>query len=253
MDTFLSHYADIHAPAQHDLVIAQLRDQGLVTFSGVRDRATLLAAARRLLAVRPHPDAGTDGVTVITVSANTARPGYAAFTDAELSPHTDGTGVPDPPQLMLLACLQPSAEGGQSCVADGARIAGVLADRYPGALRALSEPCSALFGAAGGYLGSVFEDTGGGRVRIRLRLDELARFPAEVTSILPLLRTIIDQHTQSFRLRSGDGLLLSNTRWLHARQRFTGQRVMLRVLGDPLRDAGIEPGFTFQGRSASFC
>ena len=42
----------------------------------------------------------------------TAGPGYAAFTDAELIPHTDGSSVPDPPGLLLLACQQPADEGG---------------------------------------------------------------------------------------------------------------------------------------------
>jgi len=65
-----------------------------VTFSGIAEPAALAAAARRLMAIRPHRDAGPDGVTVITdTRANDA--GYAAFTDAELIPHTDGSSVPD--------------------------------------------------------------------------------------------------------------------------------------------------------------
>jgi hypothetical protein len=90
MDTFLAHYADIRDPAQHSRVSAQLGEQGLVTFSGIADRAALVAVARRLLTIRPHRDAGPDGVTVIT-DTHTKDAGYAAFTDAELVPHTDGS------------------------------------------------------------------------------------------------------------------------------------------------------------------
>ena len=94
MDAFQAHYADIRDPAQQPRIAAQLRDQGLVTFSGIADPAALAAAARRLMAIRPHRDAGPDGVTVITdTRANDA--GYAAFTDAELIPHTDGSSVPE--------------------------------------------------------------------------------------------------------------------------------------------------------------
>jgi len=83
-----------------------------------------------------------------------------------------------------------------------------------------------------------------GRLRIRLRLDELARFSPEVTRLLPLLRTAIEANTEMFRLCSGDGFLFSNTRWLHGRRRYAGgQRMMLRILGDPLPGTGIEPGF----------
>jgi hypothetical protein len=61
--------------------------------------------------------------------------------------------------------------------------------------------------------------------------------------ILPLLRAVITQHQQVIRLGAGQRLLVSNTRWLHGRDRYTGPRVMLRLLGDPLPGTGIQPGF----------
>ena len=63
-----------------------------MTFSGITGRAELAAVAGRLMAIRPHRDAGSDGVTMITAT-RTAGPGYAAFTDAELIPHTDGSSA----------------------------------------------------------------------------------------------------------------------------------------------------------------
>ncbi len=96
MDIFQAHYADIRDPAQQLSITARLRDQGLVTFDGLGDRAALVALARRLMTIRPHRDADPDGITVITgTGARTS--GYAAFTDAELIPHTDGSSMPDPP------------------------------------------------------------------------------------------------------------------------------------------------------------
>ncbi len=242
MDIFHAHYADIHDPAQQPRVAAQLRDQGLVTFSGIADRAALVAVARRLMTIRPHRDAGPDGVTVIA-DTQTGAAGYAAFTDAELVPHTDGSSVPDPPGLLLLACQRPADEGGTTRLADGARIVGTLAERYPAALRSLSAPRAAFFGAAGGYLGPVCEPAGPGRARIRLRLDDLAWFSAHATAAIPLLRAAITGHLETVRLRPGEGLLLSNTRWLHGRDRYTGRRIMLRILGDPLPSTGVMPGF----------
>jgi hypothetical protein len=53
---------------------------------------------------------------------------------------------------------------------------------------------------------------------------------------------VISQHQQAIQLRAGQGLLVSNTRWLHGRDRYTGPRVMLRVLGDPLPGTGIQQG-----------
>lgn len=242
MDTFQTYHADLHDPGWRPRIAAQLRDRGLVTFSGITSHADLVAVAQRLMTIRPHRDAGPDGVTVIT-STQAQGSGYAAFTDAELIPHTDGSSVPDPPGLLLLACQQPADEGGRTRVADGARIISTLAEQYPAALRVLAAPRAAFFGAAGGYLGAVSEPAGLGRTRIRLRLDELAWFSADATDAVPLLRTVIARHMQTFRLRAGEGMLLSNTRWLHGRDRYHGLRTMLRVLGDPLPGTGIMPGF----------
>ncbi len=113
MDKFQTYYADVRDPAQQPHIAARLRDQGLVTFSNLADRAALIALARRLMTVRPHRDADPDGVTVIT-----------------------GTGT-----------------------------------------------------------------------------------------------------------RTSGGMLLSNTRWLHGRDRYSGVRIMLRILGDPLPGTNVAPGF----------
>src|SRR5580700_11319374 len=163
MDTFRAHHADILDPAQQPRVIALLREHGLVTFTGITSRTELASVARRLMSIRPHRDAGPDGVTVIT-DTGTADPGYAAFTDAELIPHTDGTSLPDPPGLLMLTCQQPASHGGDTLLADAA---------------------------------------GAGRARIRLRLDDLATFSAEVTPVIPLLRAVISQHLQVIQLRAG--------------------------------------------------
>ena len=243
MDTFRAYHADILDPAQRPRVIALLREHGLVTFTGITDRTTLASAARALMSIRPHRDAGPDGVTTIT-DTQAMDPGYAAFTDAELIPHTDGTSLPDPPGLLLLACQQPARHGGNTLLADAARITTTLAGQHPAALQALSSPRAAYFGAAGGYLGPVCEPVGPGRVRIRLRLDDLAMFSPDATPVIPLLRAVITQNLHAIHLSAGQGLLVSNTRWLHGRDRYTGPRIMLRILGDPLPGTAIQPGFS---------
>jgi hypothetical protein len=242
MGTSQANYTDIREPGWQPRVMTELGERGLAMFTGVTGHTELVGLARQLMTIRPHRDAGPDGVTVIT-STQAEDSGYAGFTDAELIPHTDGSGVPDPPGLLLLACQRPADGGGNTRVADGASIISALAGQYPAALRALSAPRAAFFGAAGGHLGAVLEPAGPGRTRIRLRLDDLVWFSTDAADVVPLLRTVITCHTQTFRLREGEGLLLSNTRWLHGRDSFTGRRVMLRILGDPLPSTGIIPGF----------
>jgi hypothetical protein len=147
---------------------------------------------------------------------------------------------------LLLACQQPADEGGKTRVVDGAGIISTLAGQSPVALRALSAPRAAFFGAAGVHLGAVLEPAGPARTRIRLRLDDLAWFSADAADPVALLRTVIACHTQTFRLREGEGLLFSNTRWLHGRDSFTGRRIMLRILGDPCQAPRSCPAFPHQ-------
>ena len=136
-----------------------------------------------------------------------------------------------------------SAGDGTTLVADGERITATLAGQHPAALRALAAPQAAFFGAAGDYRGSVCESAGPGRMSIRLRLDDLAWFSAEAATAIPVLRAAIAQHLERFRLGPGQGVLLSNTRWLHGRDGYRGRRAMLRILGDPLPGTAVVPGF----------
>lgn len=71
----------------------------------------------------------------------------------------------------------------------------------------------------------------------------LAWFSASAAEAVPLLRAEIASHGQTFRLGAGEGVLLSNTRWLHGRDHYAGDRTVLRVLGDPLPSTAIMPGF----------
>ena len=98
METFQAYYTDIHASGWQQHVTTQLREQGLVTFSGITERTVLIDIARQLMAIRAHRDAGPDGVTVITRTQDESS-GYTGFTDAELIPHTDGSAMPNPPAL----------------------------------------------------------------------------------------------------------------------------------------------------------
>ena len=66
MDAFSAYHGDILDPDAQPRVRALLREHGLVTFTGITDRTTLVSAARRLMRIRPHRDAGPDGVTAIT-------------------------------------------------------------------------------------------------------------------------------------------------------------------------------------------
>jgi hypothetical protein len=56
------------------------------------------------------------------------------------------------------------------------------------------------------------------------------------------LTASINRHTFTVNLRPGQGVLLDNHRWLHARDTFEGPRQLYRLLGNPLPGLGMHPG-----------
>lgn len=203
----------------------------------------LLSLARPFADIVQHRDSDADGVTVITGCAEEPTPGFAGFGRGELLPHTEGSSLPRPPGLLLLACVTPADRGGETFVVDGQALHGTLATEDPASLRALLAPRSAYFGGGTGHLGSVFEDAGFDRVALRLRLDGLGRFSPEATHALSRLRELIHRFQVTFRLNAGQGYAVQNGRWLHGRRRFTGHREILRILGHPSFGTPIRYGF----------
>lgn len=228
------------APAD---VLADLRRFGAALIDEVLGPSELVGLARSLGVVAPHRDSGPDGVTSIE-DRGVGSPGMAGFTRAELLPHTDRSGVDEPPILLLTACGRRPCSGGESLLVDGQVVHDDLARNAPDALVALSAPRSALFGGADGHLGSVFTRGAEGVVAIRLRLDSLVRFAPAAVPHLPVLRAAIRRHMIVLPVRAGSGYVLNNHRWLHGRRGFEGPRLMYRVIADPLPGAvpgGFEP------------
>lgn len=225
-----------------------LATEGLAVFHGARSRTAVQQAASTILTARPHPDADPDGITVITdLGAAGDLPNSAGFSHRELTAHTDGSRDPNPPALMMAVCAQPAAVGGASRVADGLAVLGELVTTWPQAMAAFARPRSVLFGGAVGYLGAVLTPVRGAtaataRLQLRLRLDDLVTFAPDLLPWLPALRAAIARHTLTVRLAAGQGYILDNHRWLHAREQFTGTRTLYRVLGEPLPGLALRPG-----------
>ncbi len=230
-------------------LVELITEQGLAVVGGLERPQDLLRLARSIAIVVPHRDSGPDGVTTIAdLGESIVRSGFAGFSACALNPHTDRSGVPHPPAL-LMSCTQAATSGGECVLIDGQAVYDDLAESEPEALTALSTPRSVLFGGAAGHLSSIFSDNGGGRIAVRLRLDELAQFAPEVDRWIPVLRAAIDRHAFEFRLTAGQGYVLDNHRWLHGRRAFTGQRVVHRVNGDPLPELVVGTGVRVRASS----
>ena len=235
-------------------IMTGLAVHGITIFHRGAGRDELLHAAQSLITIRTHRDSDPDGVTAIVQRPSVlGATGLTGFTDHELWPHTDGSAVDRPPRVLMLACVRPARAGGHSHLVDGRDLYDEIAATDPVMLTALSAPRTAYFGGSSGHLGAVFEQTDQGRVSIRLRLDEMARFSPTVRPYADRLRTLVQDRTVAVDLRAGDGYIVLNDRWLHGRSWFTGQRLMLRVLGDPMPHVALPGGFrpTVTPRSAA--
>lgn len=229
-------------------LVTALAEHGLVLLDGVTNPDDLLRLAHSIATIVPHRDSDAAGLTIIANVGGRVGRGFAGFSACALNPHTDRSGIANPPILLMMSCGQPASSGGECVVIDGKAVYDDLAASNPKAINALSAPRSVLFGGATGHPGSIFTRIDD-RIVIRLRLDELAQFSPEVTRWLPTLRTAIDRHANILRLDARQGYILDNYRWLHGRRAFIGKRVMYRVNGNPLTRLGLTRGF----QPAQFC
>ncbi|MFJ9901137.1 TauD/TfdA family dioxygenase [Streptomyces sp. NPDC091280] len=234
-DVFVRDRIDVRVPGAEERIAGQLRDSGLVTVDGLASRTDVLAFATRIMNVVPHRDSDSDGLTTIRDSRrNTHRAGFAGFSNGPLDPHTERSGTPNPPRLMLLVCGQAAATGGECLLTDGQAVHFDLFTGHRPAGTALAQPRTAFFGAGDGHASQVFTVHPDLRVSVRLRLDGLARWSPIVQPYLAQLRAAAVRHQVRLRLAPGQGYLLDNERWLHARSAFTGDRLFWRALGLPL-------------------
>jgi hypothetical protein len=240
---FGRYFVDLHSTSEGERLVGRLAKYGFATFDGVGSRSSLLRLAWPFVDIVRHRDSDVDGITVIAGRDEESGPGFAGFGRGELLPHTEGSSLPHPPSVLLLACVAPADAGGETFVVDGQALYRTLAIEEPESLRALMAPRSAYFGDGTGHLGSVFEDLEPGRVALRLRLDELSRFSPDAAHALSKLRELIDRFQVTFRMNAGQGYAVQNGRWLHGRRAFSGHREMLRILGHPLPGNSIRYGF----------
>ncbi|MGW1411874.1 TauD/TfdA family dioxygenase [Streptomyces sp. NPDC002403] len=223
-------------------IAEQLREHGMVMVNGLTSRESVLAFARRTMTLTPHRDSDPDALTTIhDIGWKAQQPGLEGLGSGELRAHTERSSVPEPPRLMLLVCLRPAVTGGKALLTDGQAVLDHLATHNPGAVEPLSLPGTAFFGDGGGHPSQIFTRHPDGRVSLRFRQGELAQFSPMVEHFLPDLRAAITAHERSVALSQGQGYLIDNHRYLHARTAFSGRRLCVRALGEPLFP--IQPGF----------
>ena len=163
----------------------------------------------------------------------------SAYTPNELRPHTDGTYSHDAPGVQLLLCIDYKAQGGESIMVDGARIAAALKAEAPTIYDDLTR-----IGVTGIYRGDgvvlranrpVLRCHADGRLaqvtfnnydRDTMRLPD-HDMRALYAGICRFDQMVNDPAMQwRYTLQPGDMLVFDNWRVLHGRGAFSGMRKM---------------------------
>ena len=241
----LYRVGDVADPPTAEKLRHQVCSDGLALFDGAYDVEAMLAVTRRIMYMTAHPDSDDRRVTTIVDLGPAAdQPNARGFSRRELMAHTDRSAVPDPPGLMMLTC----ASRPESAVPTGSPMAWPSMMIWP--LPALS-PCrrSAVRARCcsavprpprGGLHRCPRPRTGPGRDPVASRRSCV--FLTRRRGVDPQLAASINRHTLTVTLQPGQGVLLDNYRWLHARDTFEGPRQLYRVLGNPLPSLGMYPG-----------
>ncbi|MFJ7412824.1 TauD/TfdA family dioxygenase [Streptomyces sp. NPDC098077] len=240
-------FEDVSIPPRvGPLICAQLRDRGIVTIDHLGSRSAVRGYAHRVMTLWKHPDSDKDRLTTIRDSGSRAdRAGQAGFGRGELAPHTERSGIPRPPRLMMLVCLRKADAGGEVLLTDGQAVHEHLSRSAPEALEYMRRPGTAFYGGGGGHASQIFTPLLSSRVSLHLRRDQLAQFSPLIQRFLPALDEAIAAHQRAFLLEPGQGYIVDNHRYLHARAAFEGHRECVRALGEPR--FSLLPGFSVGG------
>ncbi|MEU1307852.1 TauD/TfdA family dioxygenase [Streptomyces cinnamoneus] len=227
---FAQYEVDIQQPRVADLIAARMRHTGMVTVGGLTSPEAVAKFADRVMHRAVYGGDGPVGLhEVYDTGEHAHRVGQAELTRAAVDVHTCRADLVLPPRLVLLVCIHPGHEGGQTLLVDGKVLFGDLCRRRPDTAHAFLHERAAAFGRT--VAAPVFEEVGPRRYALRLRQDGTVRWSAAAQPFLPVLRSAVQRHQQVLALGYGQGVLVDNARWATGRTAFTGPRLFLRAEG----------------------
>ncbi len=165
------------------------------------------------------------------------NPVNLAYTGLGLQAHTDNPYRDPVPTLQILYCLENSAEGGDSMVVDGFKIAEKLRDEMPDGFDALANYCARFeySGEKGVKLTSkrpmIELNPDGELIGIRFNNRSCAPITDVPFDIMPTYYAayrrfceLVDdpEMAVAFKLKPGESFIVDNTRVLHARKGYSG-------------------------------
>ncbi|MES0884308.1 TauD/TfdA family dioxygenase [Roseibium sp. SCP14] len=179
-----------------------------------------------------HPD--SDGRLATQLEATGKRDygrGQRGFSNCSLPPHTDQALRSPPLAYLALLCIQPAQVGGESLFVDSKLVYRRLSIEYPKFLEVLSNPEIIAHRFEDQFSSvPVFTALEDDRIIARVRFDELCYSSIAGIDAIQKLREIVEEYTVRISVKQNQGFVVSNSRWLHGRSDFVGERKYLRYL-----------------------
>ena len=204
-------------------MVESLGVRGIAVYRNLQDPIQLLDFAAAVGDVVDHRHSNAHGFSDLS-------DGEEGVSWPSKSLHTDGAGQTEPPELVVLHCVEPASHGGHPLLADAQRLCTTLAKDHSEAFSALSDPSIACIRSGSGvYRGPFLTSIGSSRYSFRFRPDNEQVSPVlaeHLTTILYAAGTV----TECLELTFGAGYIVRNERWLHGRTSLTGHRKALRLL-----------------------
>jgi alpha-ketoglutarate-dependent taurine dioxygenase len=220
------HVIDFH---DVDSVRYMLADKGIAFLKQVpADRGALVNYCSTLFEIKEQ-NSNDDGIAVITNKTTNKKIGQG-YTSEALYPHTDRSGLQDPPRYVFLSFIQTAGVGGESIFVDGNSVVNSLMRDDPDLVDILlNEEC--LFHRGGQRLCSPILSDFNGRFEWRFRFDQHGFFPRKLVESFVRLDKAFKFNTVFRQMSAGEAWIIDNKRFLHGRTAFIGEREAWRVLG----------------------
>lgn len=210
----------------------RLDDTGVVFFRNApMNRATFLDVCKQFGEISMEGST-VDGLSQISFDVTHAgRTGGKGYSRAALFPHTDRSGMPYPPKILVNAVMKRAAAGGASTLVSGDKLVSVLGADYSNLLEVLCRKDVAVFRRADSVqMAPIIDRDDPKKIKIRFRYDDGLYISKFLEPYLPVLLQVIESIMEESSFDDGEGYIIDNHRVLHGRSAFSGHREAWRVL-----------------------
>jgi alpha-ketoglutarate-dependent taurine dioxygenase len=206
------------------------------------DDHSFLGMAGMLGSIQKNSNSEDNGISKI-FGVNTTEDSKSVISSIKFFPHTDGAYLNGvmminnklrkvcPPKLVVLRCVTPAVCGGETTLIDSTSSLSTVIEKQPEILPLVFSRKCMSFSHNDILLtdAPMFSKRQNNNIAIRYSFDNELIVPEETKLLFENLHKLFIHEHHLIKLRPNQILIIDNTRILHGRRAFEGQRVMHRI------------------------